>query len=300
MRLIACTLVCLVAGLACAASAQAKLVFERDGAIWTANEDGSLLRRVTTGTAPEPSPDGRWIAYLRAGRRNVRPGTDLWVRPIRGGQPRRLLEQAVGITWDHDSRRIISERGGRLYAVGPRIRRARRTVQVGEDCGSSFAPDGRLAVAECGQITVLNRRLEPASQRDLVEGRNPLWGTRGLAFAWQNGDGRYQQATVSQLRLLTPGGKRRTILATDGRGVVPVTWSADGACLLVQLGAAPAVVSVGTGAVRRQMPDGQAQDLSADGSRALVRRDDGLHAIVVADGSDRLVAPGAANGRSTL
>ncbi len=39
------------------------IAFERAGSIWTANIDGSNIRKMTNGYIPEISPDGKYIAY---------------------------------------------------------------------------------------------------------------------------------------------------------------------------------------------------------------------------------------------
>ncbi|QLZ70459.1 Protein TolB [Legionella sp. PC1000] len=46
-----------------ATQAQPLLAFERDGSIWTAKMDGSDAQKITEGSIPEISPDGKYIAY---------------------------------------------------------------------------------------------------------------------------------------------------------------------------------------------------------------------------------------------
>src|SRR6266568_4369029 len=80
--------------------------------IWVMPTDGSAApSRFTNGPRdfwPRFSPDGRWLAFLRAGE-----GDDskpqLHVMPVSGGEPRRLFEHPLGVerfSWSPDSTRL--------------------------------------------------------------------------------------------------------------------------------------------------------------------------------------------------
>jgi dipeptidyl aminopeptidase/acylaminoacyl peptidase len=78
--------------------------------LWVVPTDGSAPpRRFTQGdrdVAPAFSPDGRWLAFLRAAEDKP---PQLHVMPADGGEPRRVCEHALGvagIAWAPDSRRI--------------------------------------------------------------------------------------------------------------------------------------------------------------------------------------------------
>jgi dipeptidyl aminopeptidase/acylaminoacyl peptidase len=80
------------------------------GDLWVTPTDGSAPpRRFTTGKRdgrPRFSPDGRWIAFLRAGDEDK---PQLHVMPADGGEPRRLCEHPLGaeaFAWSPDSTRI--------------------------------------------------------------------------------------------------------------------------------------------------------------------------------------------------
>ncbi|MGH3343056.1 MAG: S9 family peptidase [Carbonactinosporaceae bacterium] len=80
------------------------------GALWRVPTDGSAPpRRLTHGwhdSAPQYSPDGRWLAFLRAAQ-GGKP--QVHVMPTDGGEPRRVAEQALGSgppAWSPDSTRI--------------------------------------------------------------------------------------------------------------------------------------------------------------------------------------------------
>jgi dipeptidyl aminopeptidase/acylaminoacyl peptidase len=79
-------------------------------ALWTVPTDGSappaLLTRGTRDSAPAYSPDGRWIAFLRADD-GKRP--QIHVLPADGGEPWKVTDHPLGageIAWSPDSTRI--------------------------------------------------------------------------------------------------------------------------------------------------------------------------------------------------
>jgi Tol biopolymer transport system component len=79
------------------------LAFERAGRIYVIEADGTGLRRLTTGGQPTWSPDGRQIAFD--------DGQSLFVMRVKGGRVRRLYRAADnayidGLTWSPDGRRI--------------------------------------------------------------------------------------------------------------------------------------------------------------------------------------------------
>jgi dipeptidyl aminopeptidase/acylaminoacyl peptidase len=84
----------------------------------------------------QPSPDGRWIAYVtmsdyeRPGGRRYQSYYDLWIEPLSGGAPKRLaagiplnLRGPIGISWSPDGRYLAYRGRGlpteeALYVVG--------------------------------------------------------------------------------------------------------------------------------------------------------------------------------------
>jgi dipeptidyl aminopeptidase/acylaminoacyl peptidase len=84
------------------------------GHLWIIPTDGSTPPRpFTTGwsdAAPAYSPDGAWLAFLRAtGSEGPGARPQLHVMPTGGGEPRRVSEQPLGAgapVWSPDSRRI--------------------------------------------------------------------------------------------------------------------------------------------------------------------------------------------------
>jgi dipeptidyl aminopeptidase/acylaminoacyl peptidase len=84
------------------------------GHLWIVPTDGSAPPRpLTTGwrdTAPAYSPDGAWLAFLRAaGAEGADAKPQLYVMPTAGGEPRRVTEHPLGAgppVWSPDSSRI--------------------------------------------------------------------------------------------------------------------------------------------------------------------------------------------------
>src|SRR5690606_36903428 len=87
--------------------------------LWLVPTDGSAPpRRLTHGwrdSEPAWSPDGRWIAFVRAEREENPTGPprtgkpQLWVLPADGGEPRRLTDHPLGVSapvWSPDSTRL--------------------------------------------------------------------------------------------------------------------------------------------------------------------------------------------------
>ena len=87
-----------------------KITFSYLGDIWTANEDGTDVHRLTDNLAretfPRFSPDGKWIAFAS----NRYGNYDVFVIPVGGGAPKRLTyhtgnDEVVG--WSRDSKNVV-------------------------------------------------------------------------------------------------------------------------------------------------------------------------------------------------
>jgi dipeptidyl aminopeptidase/acylaminoacyl peptidase len=87
--------------------------------LWLVATDGAAPpRRLTHGwrdTEPAWSPDGRWLAFVRAERSDGGDGApkvgkpQVWVMPVDGGEPRRLTDHPLGAgspVWSPDSSRL--------------------------------------------------------------------------------------------------------------------------------------------------------------------------------------------------
>ncbi len=134
-----------------------KVAFSYLGDIWTANENGTDVHRVTVNRArdqyPRFSPDGQWIAFSSSRDGNY----DVYVVAAAGGEPRQLTFNSANddvVGWSTDGKRIVfsSTRGNGAFPtvatlwevpVDGGIERALNT-----DWGAyaSYSPDGaRLA-----------------------------------------------------------------------------------------------------------------------------------------------------------
>lgn len=224
-------------------SREGRLVFERDGELWTARADGGDQRRIEgvepeyfrmVPMAPAISPDGRWIAYFRSSQEG--PVGDLWLVGSEGGEPHRLTfaEFSGGWpAWTPDSRFVVysSDQGGgvTLWAVPAAGGESRPlTTGAGEDTEPAVAPDGRTLLYTNTRTTyVLSRgRSGPGDPRTLLEQGLPLAAPRvspdgeRVAFFGRVKDGAVQIFSIAadgeDLRQLTHG--------PQVSGIVPKWW----------------------------------------------------------------------------
>ncbi len=198
------------------------------GHLWIVPTDGSAPpRSLTTGwrdSAPAYSPDGAWLAFLRATEgegRQAKP--QLYVMPTGGGEPRRVSDHSLGAgapEWSPDSRRIAYiarvPDEGRYTGSKPEAEPPRRitTLQYRED-NLGFYTDRR------SHVFVVDPLGEPVSEPSQVTGGDfehaaVTWSQDGehLAFVSARHDSRDTDLRTdvwlcapdgSQLRSLTGG-----------------------------------------------------------------------------------------------
>ncbi|HET8546388.1 MAG TPA: hypothetical protein VFL57_00210 [Bryobacteraceae bacterium] len=132
-----------------------RVTFAYLGDIWTANDDGTNVQRITAHGArdvyPRWSPDGRSIAFSSDRNGNL----DVYIVPAEGGQPRQLTFHSADdnvLAWSPDSKQILfsSNRNEdfmpKLYTV-PAEGGLERSA--GPDIGlwGTYSPDGtKLAI----------------------------------------------------------------------------------------------------------------------------------------------------------
>src|SRR6266571_1586669 len=105
---------------------QGRVAFTYLGDIWTADDSGANIQRITANPArdvyPRFSPDGKWIAFSSDRNGNL----DVYIVPAQGGQPKQLTFHSADdnvLGWTPDSRAVLfsSNRGEdfmpRLYLV---------------------------------------------------------------------------------------------------------------------------------------------------------------------------------------
>jgi len=140
---------------------QGRVVFTYLADIWTADEDGRNVKRITVNKArdayPRFSPDGKWIAFSSDRNGNM----DVFVVPSAGGNPKQLtFHSADDIVqgWSPDGKTVLfsSNRGDdfmpKLWTVNVDTAAERN---AGADMGTSacYSPDGtKLAINRKGQV----------------------------------------------------------------------------------------------------------------------------------------------------
>jgi Tol biopolymer transport system component len=168
-------------------------------------------------TAPVPSPDGRHIAFERAGA--------IWVIRPDGRDQQLLVGHATEPAWTPDSRRVayvqLGEGPARLGIGVISLDTQRRRTVVTNSSGETlyypvWSPDGRgLAFGLNGGLVI---RWSDGSQSSFVT-RNRVW-----RIAWSP-DGRWiaSDSASGTIELVSPHGKHRRQLT----GQLPA-WSPDG------------------------------------------------------------------------
>src|SRR5918994_7081353 len=137
-----------------------RIVFSYLGDIWTANENGQNIQRLTVNRARDVyarfSPDGKWIAFSSERNGNL----DVYLLPSGGGNAKQLTTHSSDETvlgWSSDSRAILfsGNRGEdfmpQLYLVSTE---GGMPWKAGTDMGvqASYSPDGkRLAYNQKSQ-----------------------------------------------------------------------------------------------------------------------------------------------------
>jgi tricorn protease len=138
-----------------------RIAFTYLGDIWTADENGQNVQRLTVNKArdayPRFSPDGKWIAFSSDRNGNL----DVFIIPSGGGTAKQLTFHSADDTvlgWTPDGRGVLfsSQRGedfmGMLYVVSVD---GGMPTKAGTDMGlaASFSPDGkRIAYNPKGQV----------------------------------------------------------------------------------------------------------------------------------------------------
>jgi dipeptidyl aminopeptidase/acylaminoacyl peptidase len=202
--------------------------------LWIVPTDGSApARPFTTGwrdSAPAYSPDGAWLAFLRAAGgegQGARP--QLYIMPTGGGEPRRLTDHPLGAgapVWSPDSRRIayvarVPDEGrytsGRAEAEPPR---RITTLQYRED-NLGFFIDRR------SHVFVVDPFGEPGSAPVQVtsgdfDDEAVAWSADGqeLAFVSARHDTR-DSDIITDVWLCSPDGSRLRPLTRGGQADGP-------------------------------------------------------------------------------
>jgi dipeptidyl aminopeptidase/acylaminoacyl peptidase len=210
--------------------------------LWVGPTDGSAPpRRFTSGRRdvhPRFSPDGRWLAFLRAGEDDK---GQLHVMATGGGEPRRVVEHPLGVegfAWAPDSTRIayvarVPEPGryGTDKDVPPDKEPPRRITVLRyrlDNVGFTF--DRRP------QLFVVDALAEAAEPVQLTGGDydhgDPAWSPDGasLAFVSARHDTR-DQDTVSDVFVVPAGGGDAVRVTATSLAVARPAFSPDGSTI---------------------------------------------------------------------
>ncbi|HEX4908742.1 MAG TPA: prolyl oligopeptidase family serine peptidase, partial [Actinomycetes bacterium] len=210
--------------------------------LWLMPTDGSAPpRRFTSGkrdVRPRFSPDGRWLAFLRAGE-NDKP--QLHVMAVDGGESRRLGEHPLGVegfAWSPDSTRIayvarVPEKGryGTDKDVPPEKEPPRRITGFQyrvDNLGFTFDRRPHVFV-----VDALADGAEPVQlTRGDYDHGDPAWSPDGasVAFVSARHDTRDEDAVSDVFVAPASGGDAVRVTATDLAAGRPA-FSPDGATI---------------------------------------------------------------------
>ena len=231
-----------------------RIVFTYLGDIWTADENGQNVQRLTVNRARDVygrfSPDGKWIAFSSERNGNL----DVYLIPSGGGNAKQLTTYSaddIVLGWSNDSRSVLfsSNRGEdftpQLYLVSVD---GGMPWKAGTDMGvqASYSPDGkRLAYNQKAQVywrkyyrgsnqsdimimDVAAKKFTQVTDFDGIDSW-PMWGHDGFIYFVSDRDG---NGLTNIWRVSENGGKadkvttfksgdvRWPAISSDGRTIV--------------------------------------------------------------------------------
>ncbi|MEK6406563.1 MAG: S41 family peptidase [Acidobacteriota bacterium] len=233
-----------------------KIAFTYLADIWTADEDGKNIKRITANKArdvyPRFSPDGKWIAFSSDRNGNA----DVFLVPSEGGAAKQLTFHSADDTvlgWTPDSRAVLfaSSRGddftGKLYTVSIEGGMERN---AGADMGvnASYSPDGKkLAINRKGQsywrkyyrgamqtdVTVMDIASKKFTDLTDFDGIDswPMWSTDGFIYFVSDREG---NGLTNIWRVAEAGGKADRVTSFKTGDVRFPAISADGKVIVFE------------------------------------------------------------------
>jgi tricorn protease len=233
-----------------------QIAFTYLGDVWTADDSGRNIRRITVHRArdvyPRFSPDGQWIAFSSDRNGNL----DVYVVPAAGGTARQLTAHSADDTvlgWSPDSKRILfatnraEDWTGKLYTVGLD---GGMPQNVGADMGvwATYSPDGRkLAINRHGQpywrkyyrgsnqtdVTVMDIAAKTFTKLTDFNGLDswPMWGSDGFIYFVSDREG---GGLTNVWRVPDTGGAAERITAFRTGDVRWPAISADGGVIVFE------------------------------------------------------------------
>jgi tricorn protease len=233
-----------------------RIVFTYLGDIWTADENGQNIQRLTVNRARDVygrfSPDGKWIAFSSNRNGNL----DVYLMPAGGGNAKQLTSHSAEDTvlgWSADSRSVLfsSNRGEdftpQLYLVSTE---GGMPSKAGTDMGvqASYSPDGkRLAYNQKSQaywrkfyrgsnqsdimiMDIAAKKFTPVTDFDGLDSW-PMWGHDGFIYFVSDRDG---NGLTNIWRVSENGGKADKITSFKSGDVRWPAISADGRVIVFE------------------------------------------------------------------
>lgn len=231
-----------------------QIAFTYLGDIWTADDAGRNIRRLTVHRArdvyPRFSPDGKWIAFSSDRNGNL----DVYIIPVAGGTPKQLTAHSADdsvLGWAPDSKRVLfasnraEDWSGKLYTVGLE---GGMPQNVGADMGvwGSYSPDGgKVAINRHGQaywrkyyrgsnqtdVAIMDVAAKKFTKLTDFNGLDswPMWGSDGFIYfvsdregggltnVWRVSD---KGGTAEQVTTFRSGDVRWPAISADGKVIV--------------------------------------------------------------------------------
>ena len=243
--------------LALPAAASANIAFVRGFAtqtVYTANDNGSGVKKVAKGADPHISPDGASLVYFAEGPAH---STEMKLATVGGGAGKTLMkgwQEPFNLAFSPDSEFILAVRGGELgrralvlitVATGEQ-----KVLDRGYFSGFSFDPEGKQIVygksnsekyppkTDVYRVSAAGGKPTPLTSDH--NSMDPLWGPNGqIVFVKLLEADKRQYGPKNELYLMDENGKgvKRLTHTKVGQllqGLVPTAWSANGNRLLAQ------------------------------------------------------------------
>jgi tricorn protease len=239
---------------------QGRVAFSYMGDIWTADDSGQNVQRLTVHSArdifPRFSPDGKWIAFSSDRNGNL----DVFIIPSKGGDAKQLTFHSADdnvLGWTPDSRNVLfsSQRGedfmAKLYTISVD---GGLEHSAGPDMGiaGSYSPDGKkLAINRKGQVywrkyyrgayntdvTVMDLASKKFTDLTTFEGLDswPMWAHDGfIYFVSDREDGKSNTGLTNIWRVSENGGAAQQITTFKSGDVRFPSISADGKTIVFE------------------------------------------------------------------
>jgi dipeptidyl aminopeptidase/acylaminoacyl peptidase len=253
------------------------LVLDRDTSdLWTLDLDERAPRRLTAGRDPMPywedttpavSPDGRTIAFADQG--------GIWLVPVAGGPPRRLLEGGSPVWLDEEHLVVSVERDdtSRLARVAVddpwpvRLATGHGELETaGEEVGAVVSPDrshvaytfqprSDLNRSEIRVVSVATGEVLALTGAPGVHDRAPQWSPDGQLVAYAS-----EAPGWYELHLVRADGTEARRLTREDADLLEHRWHPDGERLVAVRGRGGrydlVLVDAGTGEVTELAPGG--------------------------------------------